>query len=81
MSTFTESESTVRALPKGARAPLIDLNSPGRLRVCNVIALLNVSRATFYAGLKNDRYPKPDGHDQTIPFWHTSTLLSFLTDS
>lgn len=60
------------------RKPEIDLNQLGRLRVANMLAILNVSHATFYAGLKTGRYPSPDGRDGSFPYWMTSTIRAFL---
>jgi hypothetical protein len=66
------------------RAPVISLDQPGRLRVANLLAILGISHATLYAGLKpkpgetTTRYPKPDGRDGKFPYWKTSTLREFL---
>ena len=62
-----------------AKPPIIDLNQPGRLSLGNMLALFNVSAATFYAGMKSGRYPAPDGHDGRLPFWKTATALAALT--
>lgn len=62
-----------------AKAPQIDLTQPGRLSVGNMLALFNVSAATFYAGMKSGRYPQPDGYDGRKPFWKTATALAALT--
>ena len=62
------------------RAPLTDLRGPGRQRVANVIALLNISHSTFYARIKSDVCPKPDGYDGRIPFWNNQTVLKMLTE-
>lgn len=61
-----------------AKAPLIDICEPGRLRVAHVLAILGVSHSTFYAGTKTGRYPKADGRDGNFPFWNTSTIKRFL---
>lgn len=61
-----------------ARAPLIDINQPGRYRVANLLAILGVSHSTFYVGIKTGRYPKPDGLDGSIPYWKTKTIKSLL---
>jgi len=63
-----------------AKAPIIPLDRPGRLRVGHVIALLGISHSTLYCGMRSGRYPKPDGKDYTIPYWNTATILRFLTD-
>jgi predicted DNA-binding transcriptional regulator AlpA len=61
-----------------AKAPLIDLSEPGRLRVAHLLALLGVSHSTFYSGTKTGRYPKADGKDGNFPYWKTSTIKRFL---
>jgi predicted DNA-binding transcriptional regulator AlpA len=59
----------------GASLPAwIDLDKPGRLRAKNLMAILNVSRTTFYSGVRTGRYPKPDGLDGKMPYWLTSTV-------
>lgn len=60
------------------RRPEISLDEAGRLRVANLLALLNISHATLYAGLKTGRYPSPDGRDGSFPFWNTSTIREYL---
>ena len=62
------------------KAPTIDMEQPGRLRVANLLALLSVSHSTFYNGLKTGRYPQPDGHDGKFPYWRTDTIRAFLLD-
>lgn len=61
-----------------AKSPLIDMNQNGRYRVCNLMAIFNVSHSTLYAGFKSGRYPKADGYDGRMPFWNTKTILLFL---
>lgn len=51
-----------------------NLNQPGRVYVREVIEFLRISRSTFYKGLDTNRYPAPDGHDETRPFWYHSTI-------
>lgn len=60
------------------RQPTIGLDQIGRLRVANMLAILNVSHSTLYAGLKSGRYPPPDGRDGGMPFWNTATVKKFL---
>lgn len=60
------------------RQPEISLEQTGRLRVANMLAILNVSHSTLYAGLKIGRYPAPDGYDGSLPFWMTSTMRAYL---
>lgn len=78
MRHSTPADSPRRPTRSRAKAPLIDITKPGRLRVGNVIALLNISAATFYAGMKVGRYPPPDGRDGHFPFWQTATILGFI---
>lgn len=61
-----------------AKAPLVNLSEPGRLRVSNVMALLNISHSTLYAGIKTGRYPSSDGRDGKFPYWKTNTIKEFL---
>ena len=60
------------------RAPSIPLDQPGRLRVANLLALLGVSSATLYAGLRTGRYPPSDGRDGKFQYWNTATIRAFL---
>ncbi len=60
------------------RQPKISLDQTGRLRVANMLAILNVSHSTLYAGMKSGRYPSPDGRDGSFPYWMTSTVRVFL---
>jgi hypothetical protein len=57
-----------------AKAPTIGLDQPGRLRVCHLLCLFSVSHSTLYDGIKTGRYPKPDGRDGRMPWWHTDTV-------
>lgn len=61
-----------------AKAPIISLDQPGRLRVAHLLSLLSISHATLYAGLKSGRYPQPDGFDGKMPFWQTATIRAYL---
>jgi predicted DNA-binding transcriptional regulator AlpA len=61
-----------------AKAPLINLDQMGRLRVSHLTALLAVSRSTLYAGIASGRYPEPDGKDGKKPYWLTTTIKAFL---
>jgi predicted DNA-binding transcriptional regulator AlpA len=60
------------------RPPVIPLDQPGRLRVAHVLAVVGVSHSTWYAGMKNGRYPKQDGKDGRLPYWNTATIKAFL---
>lgn len=60
------------------RQPAISLDQPGRLRVANLLALLNVSHSTLYAGIKSGRYPNADGRDGSFPYWNTATIKNYL---
>lgn len=61
-----------------AKAPIISLDQPGRLRVAHLLSLLSASHSRLYEGIKSGRYPKPDGYDGKIPFWNTATIKLFL---
>lgn len=60
-----------------AIAHMVNLNQPGRLRIKHLLALFSVSRASFYNGMKDGRYPKPDGTDGR-PYWKTETVRAAL---
>jgi hypothetical protein len=64
-----------------ARAPLISLDGPGRIRVAGMLALLGVSHSHFYSGLKSGRYPLPDGRDGKMPWWSTQSVKQILEPS
>lgn len=61
-----------------AKAPIINLEQMGRLRVSHLTAILAVSRSTLYAGIASGRYPEPDGKDGKMPYWLTTTIKAFL---
>lgn len=61
------------------KAPLIDLNQPGRLRIANLLALYNIASAnTLYQRLHSGKIPPPDGRDGRSPYWLTSTIRVHL---
>ncbi len=60
------------------QAPTIRLDQPGRLRVANVLSLLGIAHSTLYAGMRTNRYPKPDGKDGKLPYWRTHTIRKLL---
>ncbi len=61
-----------------AKAPIISLDQPGRLRVAHLLALFATSHSSLYAGMRRGRYPRPSGYDGTIPFWDTAVVRAFL---
>lgn len=69
-----------------AKAPVISLDQPGRLRMANLMALFSCSHTTLYARIKTGEFPEPDGHDwptrpagkQGRPYWNTSTVRPLL---
>jgi hypothetical protein len=83
-------QASITAPPKKQRghtapkAPLISVDQAGRYRVAHLLAVLGISHATLYAGLKptpgetTTRYPKPDGWDGKFPYWNTSTIRAYL---
>lgn len=83
--SITQNQTSVTPPPRRqrghtmARAPLISLDQPGRLRVAHLLAILGISHSTLYAGLKTGRYPQPDGRDGKLPYWRTTgTIKAFL---
>lgn len=64
--------------PPRQAARAIDINQPGRVRVNDMLTILRVSRTTLYRGISKGRYPAPDGHDGTLPYWSTETVRRFL---
>jgi hypothetical protein len=71
ITSLTKRKKTGHTRP---RQPLISLDQEGRLRVANLLAILNVSHSTFSAGVKSGRYPPPDGYDRKMPWWSTTTV-------
>ncbi|MEO6967857.1 MAG: hypothetical protein ABI132_05290 [Rhodanobacteraceae bacterium] len=76
-------EPRVNAIPKRrstrrAKAPIIPLDQPGRLRFANVMALLGISHQTIYDRIKSGAIPLPDGYDGAMPYWKTSTIRTLL---
>lgn len=59
------------------RRPIIDINSPGRLRTGEVMALCGFSHSCLYLHIKNGSFPSPDGSDGRN-FWNTSTVRNYL---
>ena len=60
-----------------ARRPIIDINSPGRLRTGEVMALGGFSHSGLYVRIKKGTFPPPDGNDGRN-FWNTSTIREYL---
>ena len=63
------------------RAPVIDLDGPGRLRTAHVLALCGISHSTLYARLKLGAFPPPDGKDGMMNYWNTVTIRIHLSTS
>jgi predicted DNA-binding transcriptional regulator AlpA len=61
------------------RSPLIDLNSPGRLRTAHVLALCGISHSTLYTRLKAGNFPPSDGKDGGLNYWNTETIRQYLS--
>ena len=58
--------------------PTMSLDIEARLRVKQILGYLGISHSTLYAGIRNGRYPKPDGYDGRMPYWYSSTIKRFL---
>jgi hypothetical protein len=75
-----------RGRPVMARAPIISLDQPGRLRMANLMAIFGCSHTTIYQRIKRGEFPKPDGYDlphrpvgkQGRPYWNTATIRAQL---
>ena len=61
------------------QSPHDSLSNFRRIRVLQLLQLLSISKATFYARLKAGHYPKPDGYDGKMPYWHQKTAYDFLS--
>lgn len=61
-----------------AKPRVIDIDRPGRMLTADIVPLLNISPATWYAGLKTGRYPPADGKDGQFTYWFTSTIRPLL---
>lgn len=69
-----------------AKAPVISLSQPGRLRMANLMAIFSCSHTTIYQRIKTGEFPKPDGYDwpqrpvgkQGRPYWNTETIRNRL---
>lgn len=72
--------------PVVAKAPIISLDQPGRLRMANLMAIFACSHTTIYQRIKRGEFPKPDGYDlphrpvgkQGRPYWNTATIRARL---
>lgn len=60
------------------RAPLIDLNFPGRLRTAHVLAVCALSHSSLYQRMNAGTFPPPDGKDGGQNYWNTHTILIYL---
>lgn len=63
--------------PTKAVAPVVSLDQSGILRICNLMAVLSLSRASIYVRIGDGRLPKPDGDDGR-PWWRTESVKTFL---
>ena len=50
------------------------------LRLPKVLALIPVSRATWYAGVKNGRYPKPVSLGPRCVAWKASEIQRLINE-
>ena len=46
----------------------------GYIRLPEVLALLGISRSTFYAGIKSGKYPKPVKIGKRVSGWRTADV-------
>jgi prophage regulatory protein len=59
---------------------LIDLDQPGYLRIDDVLSVVPVSRASWYAGIKARRYPPPVSLGPRSVGWRTSDIKSLIEE-
>ncbi len=59
-------------------APRISLDQPGRLRIKHLLALLAISKSTFYARRAAGTLPPADGNDG-MPFYTTVTVTRLFS--
>lgn len=52
----------------------LDLNTPQRLLVGHVLALMKTSHSTLIRWIESGDFPKPDGKQGRRPFWLSSTV-------
>lgn len=52
----------------------LDLNTPQRLLVGHVLALMKTSHSTLNRWIESGDFPKPDGKQGRRPFWLSSTV-------
>lgn len=72
--------------PVMAKAPIISLDQPGRLRMANLMAIFGCSHTTIYQRIKRGEFPGADGYDlphrpvgkQGRPYWNTATIRAQL---
>ena len=60
------------------KKPFTSVEGPGRQRVCNLMALFNISHATAYRRIKDGELPPPDGMDGRRPYWLNETIRPYL---
>lgn len=77
-ATVVQKQPRIQRGHTKARAPLIKLDQPGRLRVAHLMALYGVSHSTIYQRISDGAYPKPDGYDGRCPFWKTETIRNHI---
>jgi prophage regulatory protein len=50
----------------------------GFMRLWDVLALLRLSKSTWYAGIQSGRYPKPAKLGQRISVWRADEIYDLL---
>lgn len=61
------------------KKPLTHLDGPGRQRVCNMLAILNISRPHFYRLVAAGALPKADGYAGRSPYWFNETIRPYVS--
>lgn len=73
MHATTKTKATRTRRRMQPQAPLMTLDTPGRLRVRHLMYLFQCSHTTVYAKVASGEIPQPDGRDSG-PFWLTATI-------
>jgi len=71
----------IQESPRRTRHRQIDLNQPGFLRLTDVLAIIPVSRATWYSGVKSGLYPPSVslGGSRSVG-WSTSAIKKLIDE-
>lgn len=60
------------------KKPKTDLNAPGYQRMCNLLAIFPISRATIYRQIADGTFPRPDTYAGKVGLWANATVLKHI---